>query len=1279
MNGKSETKFLSSFLVATLGKVVRWSADKTILLWRERVKLSLMKHLKPFMIFPILVLLILGSLPQTVRAAPARQATSQLPGLCGVVQMESIGNLTYPVLTTCASGERLRWMGPFTGGIAGNKVYHLKNPVIQTLDLPIKTEKGLITRDITSVSGYYEISGCAACPVSAATVTPFSPTATPLPTLFPTPTPTLTAARAAFKVNSFADAADAAPGNGACAAANGQCTLRAAIMEANALAGADQINLPGGTYTLSLLGIDEEQGAAGDLNINGSLLIEADNSVRRVVVDGGGLDRIFSIRPAEKGAVVHLHGLILQGGKSIREGGGVLIQPSGADVKVVLDEIWLQQNAAVSGGGVAVLSAAQVVVQNSTLSGNQALLRGGALYNQGGSLTLVNVTMDGNQAQFGGGLFQQSGLAALANLTLTRNSAQESGGGLDLENGSTLVRNSLIYGNTAPNGPDCIAQAGGLSSQGYNLLGNPTACLFMALNSDRSAVDPLLGELQMNGGLVPSRALDPASPLVDGGDPAGCSDAAATRDARGSFRPRDGNLDGKRVCDPGAYEYDELVVTATSQQLPAVPCPASGITRAIFLPDALTSFLSNAPDPAKVECKARTQGEVWMDVLQMLSSRLDPASPVGLYLKTKLILPWDMTPLQLNPDASAANTCDHISASQIMSLDHFWRTLVYTNDDSAPMQRLKQAAEDLRDLDVYRSFLETWSAPGGLTPFPYDWRMSLEDNARQLDAYLACNQGTRVTLIAHGTGGLVARQYISDPARAIRIEKIISVGTPYLGDTLTALDLRSGSTPVEDINHLVDRDLMRAVYRNSPGIIQSLPFEAAFQLEPRGYWFAGRWLESWADTQANFTANGENEALFEQARRAQARITGLGDVYGVPVYVLFSTNQITPAGIREFTCREDQSGQCLSVERYAVGDGRVTWASAQLSGRPEWMGQAAFCNIRTAQADHLHLMADPAVQTVIAAIQAGQGFPQGLCGGSAGSGAGTAAAVKPQTVQTFTRLSLWGDAALRISDAAGRTAEIDDLGLVINTIPGLRYDIVPGGMQVILPSAGTVSVQLQGQSNAANGLRIEKFSLDQSGSRYTRQETSVMNDLAVPQPAGAFLHLPADAMGLATLTVDDQNDGKIDRVFTAVKLEGEAISDILAPVTALTVQGRQNPGGFLGNITLVLTASDLGGSGLLRTEYSFDGGQTWQLYTEPVTVDARIGTEVLARSIDRAGNQEYPWQRQALVFQPAAQPTATPTAAVEMPDYSMWIAIGVFLLVMVVFIVGAVALFSGRR
>lgn len=57
---------------------------------------------------------------------------------------------------------------------------------------------------------------------------------------------------ATFTVDSFADALDAIPGDGVCDDGGSKCTLRAAVMETNALPGADTITLPAGTYTLTL-------------------------------------------------------------------------------------------------------------------------------------------------------------------------------------------------------------------------------------------------------------------------------------------------------------------------------------------------------------------------------------------------------------------------------------------------------------------------------------------------------------------------------------------------------------------------------------------------------------------------------------------------------------------------------------------------------------------------------------------------------------------------------------------------------------------------------------------------------------------------------------------------------------------------------------------------------------------------------------------------------------------------------------------------------------------
>ena len=53
-----------------------------------------------------------------------------------------------------------------------------------------------------------------------------------------------------FNVDNFGDFADANPGDGVCANTGGFCTLRAAVMEGNALSGPHVVNLPAGTYTL---------------------------------------------------------------------------------------------------------------------------------------------------------------------------------------------------------------------------------------------------------------------------------------------------------------------------------------------------------------------------------------------------------------------------------------------------------------------------------------------------------------------------------------------------------------------------------------------------------------------------------------------------------------------------------------------------------------------------------------------------------------------------------------------------------------------------------------------------------------------------------------------------------------------------------------------------------------------------------------------------------------------------------------------------------------------
>ena len=84
---------------------------------------------------------------------------------------------------------------------------------------------------------------------------------------------------ATFIVNSTVDAVDANPGDGVCeTAVTAQCSLRAAVMEANALTGQDTITLPSNTYNLTISGEEEDLAETGDLDITDDLFLNGDST-----------------------------------------------------------------------------------------------------------------------------------------------------------------------------------------------------------------------------------------------------------------------------------------------------------------------------------------------------------------------------------------------------------------------------------------------------------------------------------------------------------------------------------------------------------------------------------------------------------------------------------------------------------------------------------------------------------------------------------------------------------------------------------------------------------------------------------------------------------------------------------------------------------------------------------------------------------------------------------------------------------------------------------------
>jgi hypothetical protein len=393
------------------------------------------------------------------------------------------------------------------------------------------------------------------------------------------------AAAATFTVTSDADLGDTNTADGVCQSSNGECTLRAAVDQANALAGDHLIELPAGTYDLS--GATNE-----DANAGGDLDIFADNEdedpmaltirgagARNTIVRSTVADRVFHV--VDSDVTVTISGLTVTGGSGVTQGGGIFGNgPLAVSDVAVTGNTADSQGGTFGGQGGGIFSNAPLTLAGATLSGNHALATGADFPGQGGGLfvndeptTLTNVTVSGNDTDRGtffpgqgGGIFLND-VSTLTGVTVSHNQADPSGfgqGGGIFYNDQLTARGVVVSDNLVGATPSECFENDVLISEGGNLE-RGTDCGFMH-PSDQQGVDPLLGPLQDNGGPTDTRALAAGSPAIDAWPPeAGCP----ATDQRGVTRPQGPG------CDSGAFEV-EVADSATPGAAPGLIFDVTG-------------------------------------------------------------------------------------------------------------------------------------------------------------------------------------------------------------------------------------------------------------------------------------------------------------------------------------------------------------------------------------------------------------------------------------------------------------------------------------------------------------------------------------------------------------------------------------------------------------------------------------------------------------------------------------------------------------------------------
>lgn len=379
----------------------------------------------------------------------------------------------------------------------------------------------------------------------------------------------------------------------------GDCSLREAVIAANASPGPDTVVLPAGFYDLTIrdvaAGSDENAAQTGDLDVAGGgfTLEGAGSTVTEIDARELG-NRILHVQRNFDTAPIAIRGVALEGGDSSgftsdNVGASIRVSDNFSGLVVTMEDVVV--------GGAIGTSAVQSVttlritactfeenpagsaLELATFGSNKTFAAGtetrierslfrendgiaiDAVKNQNNAhqFLLANSTVTGNDKTsslpYGAAVFTTNS-ARILNSTIADDARYGVGAITDAYGTPAVeIQNSAFAGNDSGS----ILPVGATDgvalpiSRGGNVVSDAGAGIFTD-PSDRPSTNPQLELLAANGGPTLTHLLAPGSPAIDAGLNSGALGSCPAVDQRGEPRPQDGDANGSAICDAGAVE-----------------------------------------------------------------------------------------------------------------------------------------------------------------------------------------------------------------------------------------------------------------------------------------------------------------------------------------------------------------------------------------------------------------------------------------------------------------------------------------------------------------------------------------------------------------------------------------------------------------------------------------------------------------------------------------------------------------------------------------------------
>jgi hypothetical protein len=277
-------------------------------------------------------------------------------------------------------------------------------------------------------------------------------------------------------------------------------------------------------------------------------------------------------------------------------------------------------------------------------------------------------------------------------------------------------------------------------------------------------------------------------------------------------------------------------------------------------------------------------------------------------------------------------------------------TLAVTDEDRAGGGRIKATrllrfpafAPVLRGFEPYTALLRqvrrVTRNPAAVLEFPYDWRLSIDHNARMLaaaaDQHLASwrahpdgHRDARLVFVAHSMGGLVASYLTGVLGWADAVRVVVTLGTPFYGAAKSVELLSTGrGAPLP-----MPRRRLRALAATLPGLYDLLPsYRCVDEGTSARRLVAGDVDSIGGDGILAAEALDRRERLLAAAARSAIRVSSLVGVEQGTAQSLVIADGVAEA--RAYTLQPDPAGGGGLVRVDRRGDGTVYREAASLPG-----------------------------------------------------------------------------------------------------------------------------------------------------------------------------------------------------------------------------------------------------------------------------------------------------------------------------------------------------------